>query len=151
MPKKSILSPKKIPSSHKDLAPIPLRGWNFLCVHMHSLTYLSTICKYYSTSSSSSYVCTCQHVAKTRKRQDIVGAKNGEKWQMSPNVGPTFSDILPTCRPTRQCHIKIADADIRQTQLSKQSFCHAGDVMLTSSSQTRGYMLCTVLHLLKTY
>jgi hypothetical protein len=39
--------------------------------------------------------------------------------QMSPNVGPTFSDMSPTCRPTRQCSVKIADADIQQTQLSQ--------------------------------
>jgi hypothetical protein len=91
----------------------------FLCVgHMHSLTYLSTICKYYSNSSTSAYVCTHQHVGNSRKRHDIDGAKNGAKWQMSPNVGPTFFDMLPTCRPTHQCRVKIGDADIRQTQLS---------------------------------
>jgi hypothetical protein len=81
------------------------------------LTYLSTIHKYYSTSNTSSYVCTRRHVGNSRKRHDIYRAKNGEKWQMSPNVGPTFSDISPTCCPTRQCCIKIANTDIRQTQL----------------------------------
>jgi hypothetical protein len=84
----------------------------------NTLTYLSTICKYHSTSSSSSYVCTCRHVGNSQKRCDIYGAKNGEKWQMLPNVGPTFSDISPTCRPTCQCCVKVADANIRQTQLS---------------------------------
>ena len=73
--------------------------------------------KYYSTSSTSSYVCTRRHVGNSQKRNDIDGAKNGEKWQMLLNVGPTFSDMLPTCCPTRQCCIKIGDADIRQTQL----------------------------------
>jgi hypothetical protein len=92
---------------------------DFFCAgHMHSLTYLSTIRKYYSSSSTSAYVCTCRHVGNSQKWHDIDGAKNGAKWQMSPNVGPTFSDMLPTCRPTRQCRIKIDDADIRQTQLS---------------------------------
>jgi hypothetical protein len=53
------------------------------------------------------------------------GAKNGEKWQMLPNVGPTFSDMSPTCRPTRQCRIKIVDADIQRTQLSsRHRFIH---------------------------
>ncbi len=88
----------------------------------NTLIYLSTIRKYYSTSSTCSYVCTCQHVGNSQKRHDIYGAKNGEKWQMSPNVGLTFSDKLPTCRPTRQCHVKIANADIRQTQLSHPKF-----------------------------
>jgi hypothetical protein len=40
--------------------------------------------------------------------------------QMLPNVGPTFSDMSLTYRPTHQCRIKIANADIRQTQLSLQ-------------------------------
>jgi hypothetical protein len=31
---------------------------------------------------------------------------------MLPNVGPTFSDMSPTCRPTRQCCVKIADTNI---------------------------------------
>jgi hypothetical protein len=44
--------------------------------------------------------------------------------QMSPNVGPTFSDMSPTCRPTRQCFVKIADADIQQTQLSNPTRYH---------------------------
>ncbi len=91
----------------------------FFCAgHLHSLTYLSTICKYYSSSSTSAYICTRQHVGNSQKQHDIDGAKNGAKWQMSPNVGPTFSDILPTCHPTRQCCIKIGDTNIRQTQLS---------------------------------
>jgi hypothetical protein len=90
----------------------------FFCVgHVHSLTYLSTIRKYYGSSSTSAYVCTCRHVGNSRKQHDIDGAKYGAKWQMSPNVGPTFSNMLLTCRPTRQCCVKIGDADIRQTQL----------------------------------
>ncbi len=48
---------------------------------------------------------------------DIDGAKNGAKWQMLPNVGPTFSNMLLTCRPTHQCCVKIGDAKIQQTQL----------------------------------
>jgi hypothetical protein len=40
--------PKKIPSSHKDLAPIPGRGWNFfvrvICTHLPTLAlYVSTV------------------------------------------------------------------------------------------------------------
>ncbi len=40
--------PKKIPSSHKDLAPIPVRGWNFfvrvICLHLPTWAlYVSTI------------------------------------------------------------------------------------------------------------
>ena len=84
----------------------------------NTLTYLSTIRKYYSTSSTSSYVWTRQHVGNSQKRHDIYGAKNGEKWQMSPNVGLTFSDMLPTFCRTHQCCIKIGNANIRQTQLS---------------------------------
>jgi hypothetical protein len=38
--------------------------------------------------------------------------------QMSPNVGLTFSDMSSTCRPTHQCRVEIANANIRQTQLS---------------------------------
>ncbi len=34
-----ILSPKTNPSSHKDLVPIPVRGWIF-CVWSYALTYL---------------------------------------------------------------------------------------------------------------
>jgi hypothetical protein len=83
----------------------------------NTLTYLSTICKYYSTSKTSSYVCTHRHVRNSQKRHDIYGAKNGEKWQMLPNVGSTFSDISLTCHPTSQCCVKIADANIQQTQL----------------------------------
>ncbi len=54
----------------------------------------------------------------THENDNIYGAKNGEKWQMSPNVGRTFSDMLPTCRPTGQCRVEIANANIQQTQLS---------------------------------
>ena len=93
----------------------------FFCAgHMHSLTYLSTIRKYYSTSSTSSYICTCRHVGNSRKRHDIDGPKMEQERQMLPNVGPTFSDMSPTCRPTRQCCVKIANADIRQTHLRSQ-------------------------------
>jgi hypothetical protein len=92
---------------------------DFFCAdHMPSLTYLSTIHKYYSTSSTSSYVCTCRHVGNSQKRHDIDGPKMEQERQMSPNVGPTFSDMSPTCHLTRQCCVKIANADIRQTQLS---------------------------------
>jgi hypothetical protein len=53
---------------------------DFFCAgHMPSLTYLSTIHKYYSTSSTSSYVCTHQHVGNSQKRHDIDGAKNGTR------------------------------------------------------------------------
>ena len=69
--------------------------------------------KYYSSSSTSAYICTCRHVGNSRKRHNIDdGAKNGAKWQMSPNVGPTFSDMSPTCRPTHQCRVEIGNADI---------------------------------------
>jgi hypothetical protein len=91
---------------------------DFFCAgHMPSLTYLSTIRKYNSTSSTSSYVCTRRHVVNSRKQHDIDGPKMEQERQMLPNVRPTFSDMSPTCRPTRQCCVKIADADIRQTQL----------------------------------
>jgi hypothetical protein len=89
----------------------------FRAGHMPSLTYLSTIRKYYSTSSTSSYVCTRRHVGNSRKRHDIDGPKMEQERQMSPNVGPTFSNTSPTCHPTSQCRVKIAGADIRQTQL----------------------------------
>jgi hypothetical protein len=89
--KNSILSTKKIPSSHKDLVPIPVRGWNFLCSHTHSLTYLSTIRKNYSTSSTSSYVCTCQHVGNTQKRHDIV---RGQKWRKMADNAECRADIF---------------------------------------------------------
>ncbi len=46
---------------------------------LHSLTYLCTIRKYYSTSSTSSYVCTCRHVGNSQKWHDIDGAKNGAR------------------------------------------------------------------------
>ena len=85
---------------------------------MHSLTYLSTIRKYYSSSSTSAYLCTRRHVGNSQKQHEIDRAKNGAKWQMLPNVGPTFSDMSPTCCPTHQCRVEIGDADIRQSQLS---------------------------------
>ncbi len=70
----------------------------FFCAgHMPSLTYLSTIRKYYSTSSTSSYVCTRRHVGNSQKRHDIDGPKMEQERQMSLNVGPTFSDMSPTC------------------------------------------------------
>jgi hypothetical protein len=116
---------------------------NMSSLHKNTLTYLSTIRKYYSTSSTSSYVCTRQHDGNSQKRHNIYGAKNGEKWQMLPNVGPTFSDILPTCRPTRQCRIKNADADIRQTQLSlATSYCLNRNNRVSSFYWTRGSKLC---------
>ncbi len=92
----------------------------FFCAgHMPSLTYLSTIRKYYSTSSTSSYISTCWHVGNSRKWHDIYRPKmEQEEKQMLPNVGPIFSNMSPTCCPTRQCRVKIANADIRQTQLS---------------------------------
>jgi hypothetical protein len=97
---------------------------DFFCAgHMPSLTYLSIIRKYYSTSSTSSYVCTRRHVGNSRKRHDIDGPKMEQERQMSPNVGPTFFDMSPTCRPSRQCCVKIADANIRQTQLRSASVC----------------------------
>ncbi len=89
---------------------------------MPSLTYLSTIRKYYSTSRTSSYVCTRRHVGNSRKRHDIDGPKMEQERQMSPNVGPTFSNMSLTCHPTRQCRVKIANANIRQTQLSFESW-----------------------------
>jgi hypothetical protein len=85
---------------------------------MPSLTYLSTIRKYYSTSSPSSYVCTPRHVGNSQKRHGIDGPKMEQERQMLSNVWPTFSDMSPTCRLTRQCRVKIADANIQQTQLS---------------------------------
>jgi hypothetical protein len=92
---------------------------DFFCAgHMPSLTYLSTIREYYSTSSTSFYVCTRRHVGNSQKQHDIDGPKMEQERQMSPNVGPTFSDMSPTCRPTRQCRVKIANVNIRQTQLS---------------------------------
>ncbi len=112
MPKKSILSQRFGTNSRERMD-------FFYAGHMHSLTYLSTIRKYYSSSSTSAYVCTRRHAGNSQKRHDIDGAKNGAKWQMLPNVGPTFSDMSPTCRPTRQCCVKIGDADIRQTQLRR--------------------------------
>ncbi len=39
-----------------------------------------------------------RYVGSRPKWHAIVGAQNGE---MSPNVGPTFGDLLPTCHPTR--------------------------------------------------
>jgi hypothetical protein len=54
------------------------------------------------------------------KRHDIDGPKMEQERQMLPNVGPTFYDMSRTCRPTHQCCVKIADADIRQTQLGWQ-------------------------------
>ncbi len=127
--------PKQFPSSHKDLAPIPVRGWIFFCVgHMPSLIYLSTICKYCSTSSTSSYVCTHRHVGNSQKRHDIDEPKIEQERQMFPNFGPTFSYMSPTCRPTRQCRVKIANADIRQTQLIQTGAVpHKGSWMTTSA------------------
>ena len=43
-----------------------------------------------------------------------MGAQNGT---MPPNVGPTFGNMSPTYRPTQHLGPKIADTDIRQTQL----------------------------------
>ncbi len=95
----------------------------FFCAgHMHSLTYLSTIRKYYSSSSTSVYVCTCRHVGNSQKRHNIDGAKNGAKWQVLLNVGPTFSDMLPICCPTHQCCVEIGNADIQQTQLRLKEY-----------------------------
>jgi hypothetical protein len=108
--KKSILSQRFGTNSSERM--------EFFCAgHMPSLTYLSTISRYYSTSSTSSYVCTCQHVGNSQKRHNIDELKMEQERQMSPNAGRTFSDMSPTCRPTCQCCVKIADADIRQTQL----------------------------------
>jgi hypothetical protein len=105
MPKNSILSQRFGANSRERM--------DFFCAgHMHSLTYLSTIRKYYSSSSTSAYVCTRRHVGNSRKQHDIDGAKNGAKWQMLPNVGPKFSNMLLTCCPIRQCRVKIGNADI---------------------------------------
>jgi hypothetical protein len=129
--KKSILSQRFGANSKERM--------DFFCVgHMHSLTYLSTICKYYSSSSTSAYVCTRRHVRNSRKRHDIDGAKNGAKWQMSPNVGSIFSDMSPTCRPTRQCRVKIGNADIRKTQLSRG---HLDQTVLQSGPLERATLL----------
>jgi hypothetical protein len=49
----------------------------------------------------------------------LTGPKMEQERQMSPNGGPTFSDMLLKCHPTHYCHVKIADADIRQTQLRR--------------------------------
>ncbi len=123
--KKSILSQRFCTNSRER--------FDFFCAgHMHSLTYLSTIRKYYSSSSTSAYVCTCRHVSNSQKRHDIGGAKNGAKWQMLPNVEPTFSDMLPTCHPARQCCVKIGDTIIRQTQLS-------GWKVILGSNDTRNH------------
>ncbi len=88
----------------------------------NTLTYLSAIRKYCSSNSTSYYVCTRRHVGSSQKQHYIDGVKNGAKWQMLPNVRPTFSNMLLTCHPTRQCCVKIANANIRQTQLSYATF-----------------------------
>ncbi len=112
--------PKKISALSQRFGANSSERMDFFCAgHMPSLTYLSTIRKYYSTSSTSSYVCTHRHVGNSRKRHDIDGPKMEQERQMLPNVGPTFSDMSPTCRRTCQRCIKIADADIQQTQLSR--------------------------------
>ncbi len=111
--------PKKNLSSHKDLAPIPVRGWIFfvwvICLH------LPTWALYVSTIVLLVLVPTYVHanmLATHKNDTTLTGKKMEQERQMSPNVGPTFSNMSPTCRPTRQCRIKIANADIRQTQLS---------------------------------
>ncbi len=57
-------------------------------------------------------------LATHEKDTTLTGLKVEQESQMSPNVGPTFTDMLPKCRLTRQCRVEIANADIRQTQLS---------------------------------
>ncbi len=106
--------PKKFPSSHNDLAPIPVRGWIFFCAgHMPSLTYLSTIRKYYSTSSNlRMWTPTCRQLTKTTRYWQ---AKNGTR---KADVAECRADIFRHVSNIRQCRVKIANADIRQTQLS---------------------------------
>ncbi len=90
----------------------------FCAGHMHSLTYLSTIRKYYSSSSTSAYVCTRRHVVNSQNDMTLTGPKMEQNGRCCQMLGQHVADMLPTCRPTRQCRIKIGDANIRQTQLS---------------------------------
>jgi hypothetical protein len=132
--KKSILSQRFGANSRERM--------EFFCAgHMHSLTYLSTIRKYYSSSSTSAYVCTRRHVGNSRKQHDIDGAKNGAKRQMLPNVGPTFSDMLPTCHPTRQCCVEIGNTNFQLTQLSQ------GEQRGQYSARSQDALMCSaVIH-----
>jgi hypothetical protein len=73
-------------------------------VHFFASTYLPehTVRKYYSTFSTSSYVC----------EADMLGADRNDMTLSGPK-----SDMSPTCRPTQHLGPKIADTDIRQNQL----------------------------------
>jgi hypothetical protein len=60
MPKNSILSQRFSANSRERM--------EFFCAgHIHSLTYLSTIRKYYNSSSTSAYICTRRHVGNSQK------------------------------------------------------------------------------------
>ncbi len=62
-----------------------------------------------------------RHVGSRPKWHDIVGAQNGA---MSPNVGPTFGNMSPTCRPTLYLGPKFTDSNIRHAQLCGGEFNH---------------------------
>ncbi len=74
---------------------------------------------------------------------------------ITTNCQRVFSNTRsPNCHHSFQQQIMPNHQQLfsnKRTPWDQQSFSNAGDVMLTSSSQTRGYMLRTVLHLLKTY
>ncbi len=58
--------------------------------------------------------------------------------QMSPYVGPTFSDMSTTCCPTQHFGPEIANADIRQTQLRAWGEEANEEVMTTAKVKEGG-------------
>ncbi len=53
----------------------------------------------------------------------LMGQKWNKKGRCPQMLGRHFPDMSLTCRPTRQCRVKIANADIRQTQLRWKASC----------------------------
>jgi hypothetical protein len=93
----------------------------FFCAVIH--THLPTCALYVSTIVLLVLVPTYVHADMSATHENdttLTGPKMGQERQMSPNVRPTFYDMSTTCHPIQHFGPEIADADIRQTQLSLQ-------------------------------
>ena len=126
-------------------------NWRQLQVICTHLPTWATIHKYYSTSSTSSYVRKAKMLAANKNDTTLSGPKMGK-------CRCRACDMSPTCRPTQHLGPKIGRHDIQQTQLSFRCntlfmlyfyFCHFCCHIYCSTSLAYVVFCCTSLQFLE--
>ncbi len=101
----NITMPKNIPSSHKDLAPITVRGWNFfvqvICLH------LPTRAQYVSTIVLLVLVPTYVHAHMLATHENDM-TLTGQKWNKKGRCRQMLGRHFPTCLRHVVRHINVA-------------------------------------------